>query len=38
MFEHKSNAAENVAKPSTSGQISSSETEQRSEQLKALQK
>ena len=34
MFEHKSNAAENAAKPSTSGQTSSSETEQRSEQLK----
>ena len=33
MFEHKSNAAENAAKPSTSGQTSSFETEQRSEQL-----
>ena len=34
IFEHKSNAAENAVKPSTSGQTSSSETEQRSEQLK----
>ena len=34
MFEHKSNTAENAAKLSTSGQTSSSETEERSEQLK----
>ena len=38
MFEHKSKAAENAAKPSTSGQTSSSETEQRSEQLKVRYK
>ena len=34
MFEHKSNAAENAAKLSTLGQTSSSEAEQRSEELK----